>query len=86
MEYEFSDESKQLIQLEHDQLNASIRRGEVIVIDNNTLLYSDGRLVTSRVFSYLFDEETQEFNRVPFSKDEYYKKHGKGLLRLGKKD
>lgn len=86
MEYGPLDESQKNNESFHKRFNASIRSGDIIVIDANTLLYTDGRMETSRAYTYLFDEETQEFNCVPLSSYEYYKKNGKVFLRFHKLD
>lgn len=66
----------------HKQFNESIRSGDIIVIDANTLLNADGRMVTSRVYTYLFDDETQEYYRVKLSSYEYNQKYGKKVLEF----
>jgi hypothetical protein len=80
MEYEPLDESQRINKSVHEQFNDSIRAGEIVVLTHDTLQYADGSTETSRVYNYIFDEETGDYHRVALSREEYYKKHGRGIL------
>ena len=86
MEYDPLDESHRINKSLHQQFNEAVQSGEITVLDVNTLQYPDGRTEVSRIYSYIFDDTTGEWHRVAVSRDEYYQKHGKGVLRFFKRN
>lgn len=76
------DESMRVNKSIHQQFNDAIRNGEITVLNDSTLQYIDGHTEISRVYNYIQDPETGDFHRVALSREEYYRKHGKGILRF----